>query len=61
MIQSGPEYRMDETSLHNTFVRMANGEMAPLSQFVTLTRSYGAETLSRFCLLYTSPGPRDCS
>lgn len=27
---------------------MANGEMAPLSQFVTLTRSYGAETLSRF-------------
>lgn len=48
MIQSGPEYRMDETSLHNTFVRMANGEMAPLSQFVTLTRSYGAETLSRF-------------
>ena len=44
MIQSGPEYRMDETSLHNTFVRMANGEMAPLSQFVTLTRSYGAET-----------------
>ena len=48
MIQSGPEYRMDESSLHNTFVRMANGEMAPLSQFVTLTRSYGAETLSRF-------------
>ena len=48
MIQSGPEYRMDETSLHNTFVRMANGEMAPLSQFVTLTRSYGAESLSRF-------------
>lgn len=27
---------------------MANGEMAPLSQFVTLTRVYGAETLSRF-------------
>ena len=25
-----------------------SGEMAPLSQFVTLTRSYGAESLSRF-------------
>ena len=48
LLSRHPEYRMDETSLHNTFVRMANGEMAPLSQFVTLTRSYGAETLSRF-------------
>ncbi|NDV65356.1 efflux RND transporter permease subunit [Bacteroides sp. 224] len=48
MIQADPQYRMDETSLDNTFVRMANGEMAPLSQFVSLTRVYGAETLSRF-------------
>ena len=48
MIQADPEYRLDETSLNNTFVRMANGEMAPLGQFVTLTRVYGAESLSRF-------------
>ena len=48
MIQADPQYRMDEASLHNAFVRMASGEMAPLSQFVTLTRSYGAESLSRF-------------
>lgn len=48
MIQSDPQYRLDETSLGNTFVRMSNGEMAPLSQFVTLTRTYGAESLSRF-------------
>lgn len=48
MIQADPKYRLDETSLHNAFVRMSNGEMAPLSQFVTLTRSYGAESLSRF-------------
>ena len=48
MIQSDPKYRLDEASLDNTFVRMSNGEMAPLSQFVTLTRVYGAETLSRF-------------
>lgn len=48
MIQSEPSYRLDETSLNNTFVRMANGEMAPLGQFVSLTRVYGAESLSRF-------------
>ena len=48
MIQAEPVFRLDETSLDNAFVRMSNGEMAPLSQFVTLTRSYGAESLSRF-------------
>lgn len=48
MIQAGPEYRLDEASLDNIFVRMGNGRMAPLGQFVTLTRVYGAETLSRF-------------
>ena len=48
MIQADPQFRLDESSLDNAFVRMSNGEMAPLSQFVTLTRSYGAESLSRF-------------
>ena len=48
MIQADPVFRLDETSLDNAFVRLSNGEMAPLSQFVTLTRSYGAESLSRF-------------
>ncbi len=48
MIQADPQYRLDESSLDNTFVRMGNGEMAPLSQFVTLKRVFGAETLTRF-------------
>lgn len=48
MIQANPKYRLDEASLNNTFVRMGNGEMAPLSQFVSLKRVYGAETLNRF-------------
>ena len=48
MIQASPIYRLDDSSLDNTFVRMANGEMSPLSQFVTLTKVYGAESLSRF-------------
>lgn len=48
MIQADPKYRLDKSSLDNTFVRMSDGKMAPLSQFVALSRSYGAETLSRF-------------
>lgn len=48
MIQSDPKYRLDEASLDNTFVRMSNGEMAPLSQFVTLTRVYGAGNVEPF-------------
>ena len=48
MIQAAPQYRMDENSLNNVFVCMSNGEMAPLSQFIHLTRVYGSESLSRF-------------
>lgn len=48
MVQAAPAYRIDEASLNNMFVRMNNGEMAPLSQFVKLTRVFGAEAMSRF-------------
>jgi len=47
MIQASPEYRLDPASLDKTFVRI-NGEMAPISQFVTLTKVYGSEALNRF-------------
>ena len=47
MIQAEPQDRADMESLDNVFVRV-KGEMAPLSQFVTLTKAYGPETLSRF-------------
>ncbi len=47
MIQADPKYRLDTESLNNVFVRI-NGEMAPVSQFVTLTKVYGSEILSRF-------------
>ena len=47
MIQSSPEYRLDKESLDNIFVRV-NGEMAPVSQFVTMEKVYGPEALSRF-------------
>ncbi|MDE5730152.1 MAG: efflux RND transporter permease subunit [Alistipes sp.] len=48
MIQADPKYRLDPESLNNSYVRMQNGEMAPLSQFVTLTKVYGPEVISRF-------------
>lgn len=47
MIQAAPEYRLDPESLDKVFVRI-NGEMAPISQFVKLTRVYGADALNRF-------------
>lgn len=50
MIQSSPEYRISPESLDKIFTRTGNGEMAPLSQFVTLTKVYGPESLFRFNL-----------
>ncbi len=50
MVQASPEYRLDTESLNNIFVRTASGEMSPIGQYITLTRIYGSETLSRFNL-----------
>ena len=49
-IQADPKYRLDTESLNNVFVRTDSGEMAPLSQFVKLTRVYSSEVLNRFNL-----------
>ena len=53
MIQADKNYRLDKESLNNMFVRTSSGEMAPVGQFLTLTKVYGAETLTRFNM-YTS-------
>ena len=50
MVQASPEYRLDTESLNNIFVRNSSGEMSPIGQYLTLTRVYGSETLSRFNL-----------
>ena len=42
--------RLDTEALNNIFVRNGNGEMSPISQYLTLTRVYGSESLSRFNL-----------
>lgn len=49
MMQASPEYRLDEQSLDNMFVRSGT-EMAPISQFVTLTKVLGPESANRFNL-----------
>jgi len=49
-MQADPKYRLDTESLNNIFVRMQSGEMAPVSQFVELTKVYGPEVLNRFNL-----------
>ena len=50
MIQANPESRLSVDALENMFVRNSKGEMSPISQYVTLTRVYGPQSISRFNL-----------
>ena len=49
MAGAAPEYRLDPSSLNNIFVKIGD-EMAPISQFVTLTPAVGSATQKRFNL-----------
>lgn len=53
MMQARPEYRLDTESLNNMYVRTSSGNMASVGQFITLTKTYGPEILSRFNLFST--------
>lgn len=50
MVQANPESRLNTESLKSMFVRTSTGQMAPLDNFIKLTRVYGSESLSRFNL-----------
>lgn len=50
MLQASPSYRIDPASLDRIMTRTASGTMAPLSNFVTITKDYGPESVSRFNL-----------
>ncbi len=54
MLQSLPGDRVDVSSLNKMFVRTGNGTMAPLSQFVSLNRVYGPQSVNRFNLFTSS-------
>lgn len=49
ILQASPEYRLDEHSFNNMYVRI-NGSMAPVSQYASLKRVYSSENLQRFNL-----------
>lgn len=50
IIQADNLYRASEDELQKVFVRTGDDEMAPITEFITLTRVYGPESLSRFNL-----------
>jgi HAE1 family hydrophobic/amphiphilic exporter-1 len=50
MVQADTNYRANIQGLNKIYVRTTNNKMAPISEFITLTRSYGPESISRFNL-----------
>jgi len=50
MVQSPPEDRNNLQSLNKIFVRNQQGQMIPITQFVTLEKTSGPQSVSRFNL-----------
>ena len=50
MIQASPEFRTNTEGLNKIFVRNSSGTMAPITEFVKMTRVFGPESISRFNL-----------
>lgn len=48
MVQADPKYRGNPEDMNNIFIRTSNGEMAPITEFITLSRVFGPENISRF-------------
>ncbi|WP_165041305.1 efflux RND transporter permease subunit [Dysgonomonas sp. ZJ709] len=48
MVQAPPEYRSKLDDLNGMFIRTADGEMAPITEFLTITDVTGPQTLNRF-------------
>lgn len=50
MVQTLPDARTNLNSLNTMYVRTGSGQMSPISQFVTLTRVFGPQSVTRFNL-----------
>jgi len=50
IVQAEPELRTNPETLDRILVRTGSGEMAPITEFITLTKIYGPESISRFNL-----------
>ena len=55
MVQASAQYRLNEQSLSNMYVRSSDGNLSPLSEYVTLKKITGPEYLTHFNLF---PGIR---
>ncbi|MFC6861372.1 efflux RND transporter permease subunit [Zunongwangia atlantica] len=49
-IQAYPEERADKDDLNKMFIRTNTGDMSPLSEYVSLERVYGPQSVTRFNL-----------
>lgn len=50
MVQAAPEYRASIDDLNGIYVQTGSGEMAPITEFITVTGTTGPQSLSRFNL-----------
>ncbi|MDO5608115.1 MAG: efflux RND transporter permease subunit [Capnocytophaga sp.] len=50
MVQALPDSRKDVQSLDGLMIKTATGDMAPVSQFVTLERTFGPQSVNRYNL-----------
>jgi len=50
MVQADYAYRANPTGLNKIFVRSASGVMAPITEFITLSKVFGPESIERFNL-----------
>ncbi len=55
MMQSDPKYRRNPDDLNKVMVRTADNKMAPVTEFITLSRVYGPESISRFNMFTAIP------
>jgi HAE1 family hydrophobic/amphiphilic exporter-1 len=50
MVQSDAAYRANEEGLNKVYVRTKTNKMAPITEFITITKTFGPESISRFNL-----------
>jgi hydrophobic/amphiphilic exporter-1 (mainly G- bacteria), HAE1 family len=48
MVQAEPDYRANPEALNKIYVRTSGNKMAPITEFITMTKVYGPESISRF-------------
>ncbi len=61
MAAASPEYRLDPSALNNIFMQVGNGNMAPISEFVSMKQIVGPANIEHFNLFqsitcFVSPG-----